>query len=53
MAQKNEIIDVYLQATKAILEKEAPGLVIAMLKGSLEVTPMAMLSRSVFVFLLM
>lgn len=33
------------EATKAVIEKEAPGMVIAMIKGSLDVTPMAMLSR--------
>ena len=36
---------VYLQATRAVIEKEAPGLVIAMLQGSLKVTNLAMLSR--------
>ena len=33
------------QATKVLLDKEAPGLVIAMLTKSLEVTTMSMLSR--------
>ena len=36
---------VCLQATRAVIEKEAPGLVIAMLQGSLKVTNLAMLSR--------
>uniref|UniRef100_T1JB58 MoaB/Mog domain-containing protein n=1 Tax=Strigamia maritima TaxID=126957 RepID=T1JB58_STRMM len=38
--------DVTPEATKNVIEKEAPGMALAMLKGSLEVTPMAMLSRS-------
>ena len=37
--------DVTPEATKSILEREAPGLVHAMMSGSLSVTPMAMLSR--------
>ncbi|XP_021365762.1 uncharacterized protein LOC110458405 isoform X1 [Mizuhopecten yessoensis] len=37
--------DVTPEATKSILEKEAPGMTIAMLKKSLEVTDLAMLSR--------
>lgn len=37
--------DVTPEATRAILHKEAPGLVFAMLKDSLAVTPHAMLSR--------
>jgi len=37
--------DVTPEATKAILEREAPGLVVAMLSESLKVTPHAMLSR--------
>ena len=37
--------DVTPEATRAVLEKEAPGLMVAMMKGSLEVTPLAMLSR--------
>ncbi|KAL4238950.1 hypothetical protein ACF0H5_003654 [Mactra antiquata] len=39
--------DVTPEATKAVIEKEAPGVTMAMLKSSLEVTPMAMLSRPV------
>ncbi|ODM89039.1 Gephyrin, partial [Orchesella cincta] len=39
--------DVTPEATKLVITKEAPGMVIAMIKGSLEVTPMAMLSRPV------
>ncbi|XP_045171430.2 uncharacterized protein LOC123533700 isoform X2 [Mercenaria mercenaria] len=39
--------DVTPEATKAVIEKEALGLSVAMLKSSLEVTPMAMLSRPV------
>ena len=37
--------DVTPEATKMIIEREAPGLVHAMMSGSLSVTPMAMLSR--------
>lgn len=37
--------DVTPEATKEILERETPGLVHAMMSGSLAVTPMAMLSR--------
>lgn len=37
--------DVTPEGTKAVIEKEAPGLNLAMLKGSLEITPLAMLSR--------
>ena len=37
--------DVTPEATRPILDKEAPGLTLAMLKGSLEITPFAMLSR--------
>ena len=33
------------ESTKLVIEKEAPGLDLAMIKGSLEVTPLAMLSR--------
>ncbi|XP_012149862.2 molybdenum cofactor synthesis protein cinnamon [Megachile rotundata] len=38
--------DVTPEATKEIIQKEAPGLVIAMLTSSLKITPMAMLSRA-------
>lgn len=37
--------DVTPEGTKAVIEKEAPGLNLAMMKGSLEITPLAMLSR--------
>ena len=37
--------DVTPEATKSILHKEAPGLVHCMMSKSLEITPMAMLSR--------
>ena len=39
--------DVTPEATRQVIEKEAPGLVLAMLRDSLEVTPHAMLSRMV------
>ena len=39
--------DVTPEATRQIIEKEAPGLVIAMITKSLAVTSMAMLSRCV------
>lgn len=39
--------DVTPEATKELLDKEAPGLVTAMLVNSLKITPLAMLSRSV------
>ncbi|KAL3873899.1 hypothetical protein ACJMK2_036978 [Sinanodonta woodiana] len=39
--------DVTPEATKSVVEKEAPGMALAMLKSSLEVTPLAMLSRLV------
>jgi len=39
--------DVTPEATKAILDKEVPGIAEAMRAGSLHHTPMAMLSRSV------
>ncbi|CAG7720845.1 unnamed protein product, partial [Allacma fusca] len=39
--------DVTPEATKAVIEKEAPGLAIAIIQGSLAITPMAMLSRAV------
>lgn len=37
--------DVTPEATKQIIQKEAPGMAIAMLTASLKITPMAMLSR--------
>lgn len=37
--------DVTPEATKLVITKEAPGMVIAMIQGSLAVTPFAMLSR--------
>ena len=37
--------DVTPEATKAVIEKETPGLVIAMLQSGLQKTPHAMLSR--------
>lgn len=39
--------DVTPEATRLVLDKEAPGLVFAMLRDSLAVTPHAMLSRMV------
>jgi molybdopterin adenylyltransferase len=39
--------DITPEATKAIIQREAPGLALAMLQGSLSVTPHAMLSRAV------
>ena len=39
------IVYLLLQATKSVLDKETPGLVIAMITKSLQVTEMAMLSR--------
>ncbi|KAI8505385.1 hypothetical protein Bbelb_165740, partial [Branchiostoma belcheri] len=39
--------DVTPEATKDVIEKEAPGMAVAMLMGSLNVTPLAMLSRPV------
>jgi molybdenum cofactor synthesis domain-containing protein len=39
--------DVTPEATRQVIEKEAPGLVFAMLRDSLAVTPHAMLSRMV------
>jgi molybdopterin adenylyltransferase len=38
--------DVTPEATKAVIERETPGLVFAMLRDSLAVTPHAMLSRA-------
>ena len=37
--------DVTPEATKAVLDREAPGLVVAMIQESLKVTPHAMLAR--------
>ncbi len=37
--------DVTPEATRAILDKEAPGLATAMLLKSLQITPLAVLSR--------
>ena len=37
--------DVTPEATRPMLEKEAPGIVVAMISNSLTITPMAMLSR--------
>jgi len=37
--------DVTPEATLSVLDKQAPGLVVAMLSGSLAVTPLAALSR--------
>ncbi|ELR24968.1 Gephyrin, putative [Acanthamoeba castellanii str. Neff] len=37
--------DITPEATKAILDREAPGMVVAMVSASLQVTPHAMLSR--------
>jgi molybdenum cofactor synthesis domain-containing protein len=39
--------DITPEATRMVIQKEAPGLVFAMLRDSLEVTPHAMLSRMV------
>jgi gephyrin len=39
--------DVTPEATRQVIEKEAPGLIFAMLRDSLAVTPHAMLSRMV------
>jgi molybdenum cofactor synthesis domain-containing protein len=39
--------DLTPEATRAVIEREAPGLVFAMLRDSLSVTPHAMLSRAV------
>ena len=33
------------QATREVIEREAPGMALAMLMGSLNVTPLGMLSR--------
>ena len=37
--------DVTPEATRIVIEREAPGLSIAMMRTSLDTTPMAMLSR--------
>ena len=37
--------DVTPEATKPLLDKECPGIVVAMISASLQITPMAMLSR--------
>ncbi|KAK3599643.1 hypothetical protein CHS0354_029103 [Potamilus streckersoni] len=39
--------DVTPEATKSVVEKETPGMALAMLKSSLDITPLAMLSRLV------
>ncbi|XP_012542234.1 gephyrin [Monomorium pharaonis] len=39
--------DVTPEATKKVIEKEAPGLSVAMLEASLKVTPLAVLSRAI------
>lgn len=39
--------DVTPEATRLVIEKEAPGLMVAMLRDSLAITPHAMLSRGV------
>jgi molybdopterin adenylyltransferase len=39
--------DVTPEATRAVIQREAPGLALAMLQASLAVTPHAMLSRAV------
>ena len=39
--------DVTPEATKQVIEREAPGLAVAMVTKSLTVTPLAMLSRCV------
>lgn len=36
---------IVFQATKEVIEREAPGMALAMLMGSLNVTPLGMLSR--------
>ena len=41
--------DITPEATKSVIEREAPGLSLAMIKGSLDITPLAMLSRPVCV----
>ncbi|CAN0394933.1 unnamed protein product [Lampetra fluviatilis] len=39
--------DVTPEATRDVIEREAPGMAVAMLMGSLSITPLAMLSRPV------
>lgn len=39
--------DVTPEATRAVIEREAPGISYAMISRSLEITPLAMLSRAV------
>ncbi|XP_025985946.2 gephyrin isoform X2 [Solenopsis invicta] len=39
--------DVTPEATRKVIDKEAPGLSVAMLEASLKITPLAMLSRAV------
>ena len=39
--------DLTPEATKSVIEREAPGLIVAMLRDSLLITPHAMLSRAV------
>ena len=39
--------DVTPEATRAVIEREAPGVTYAMISNSLQITPMAMLSRAV------
>ena len=39
--------DVTPEATRGVIEREAPGLMVTMITKSLAVTPMAMLSRCV------
>ena len=41
-------IRISIQATREVLTKEAPGLAIAMITGSLAITPLAMLSRYIY-----
>ncbi|KAH1172061.1 hypothetical protein KIL84_007679, partial [Mauremys mutica] len=46
-SSKHLILPVFLLATKEVIEREAPGMALAMLMGSLNVTPLGMLSRPV------
>uniref|UniRef100_A0AAQ4RFB9 Gephyrin b n=1 Tax=Gasterosteus aculeatus aculeatus TaxID=481459 RepID=A0AAQ4RFB9_GASAC len=43
----DEIDEIKVTATKEVIEREAPGMSLAMLMGSLNVTPLGMLSRPV------